>query len=128
MHHPDTAFGRSARWELEENLHNLSPARAEQLAQLGGAGISAKRPLAQHHLVDFLKHLRPSAQLNGTGLWSTLALVALLIGLVQIYDSTVHQHIDETAEIDSMVLTDELPLNAYLEAGFYHLPDHFDEK
>lgn len=128
MHHPETEFGRSARWELDENLHNLSPARAERLAQVGGAGMPAKSHLALHRLADFLKHLRPWAQLNGTGLWSTLAFAALLIGLIQIYDNTVRQHIDETAEIDAMVLTDELPLSAYLEAGFNNFPDQLDEE
>jgi hypothetical protein len=60
-------------------------------------------------------------------LWLMVSLASLLIGLTMIYDISLHQHIHETAEIDAMVLTDELPLTAYLDEGFNSYLDQKEE-
>jgi len=126
MHHSETEFGRSARWEPDHTLHHLSPARAEWLAQIGGTGLPKKKQRAFDRLTASLKNLHLSTQRNNAGFCSVLAGAALLLGLIQIHDSTLRQHIDDTAEIDAMVLSDELPLSAYLETGFNHFADEHD--
>ncbi len=45
-------------------------------------------------------------------------LMALVIGLGAIYQYEEDQRIAEMAEIDAAVLSDELPLTAYLDQGF----------
>ena len=74
-----------------------------------------------------------AAQLNGSGtltappaedlgLWrvlgSVLPLIALVAGLMAIHWIQQDQFISEIAALDSALLTDELPPNAYADAGF----------
>ncbi|WP_293776849.1 DUF3619 family protein [uncultured Oxalicibacterium sp.] len=47
-----------------------------------------------------------------------IPLAALVFGLVGIYQYEQHQQIMELAAIDAEVLTDDLPLSAYLDHGF----------
>ena len=47
-----------------------------------------------------------------------LPVVIVFASLVGMYQAEKRQHIVDLAEIDAMVLTDELPLNAYLDHGF----------
>ncbi|MBI3231322.1 MAG: DUF3619 family protein, partial [Burkholderiales bacterium] len=47
-----------------------------------------------------------------------LPLFAVVIGLVGIYQFEEQQRISEIADIDAAVLSDELPLSAYLDHGF----------
>ena len=48
-------------------------------------------------------------------MWPMFALVAALIGVAYWQDQ---QRIADTADIDAALLSDELPLNAYLDHGF----------
>ncbi len=48
-------------------------------------------------------------------MWPMFALVAALIGVAYWEDQ---QRIADTADIDAAMLSDELPLNAYLDHGF----------
>lgn len=48
-----------------------------------------------------------------------LALLALAIGVVGTYYWTNFQQADENEEIDSALLADDLPINAYLDHGFH---------
>lgn len=45
-------------------------------------------------------------------------LLVLAAGLVFIYQMEEQKHISEMAEIDAMVLSDDLPISAYLDQGF----------
>jgi hypothetical protein len=45
-------------------------------------------------------------------------LLALVIGLAGVYQYEEQQRIAEVAELDAAVLSDELPLVAYLDQGF----------
>jgi len=47
-----------------------------------------------------------------------LPLAALVFGLAGIYQYEQHQQVLELAAIDAEVLTDDLPLSAYLDHGF----------
>lgn len=59
---------------------------------------------------------------EGLGLWSILAsalpLLALLLGLMAIHGIAQDNFTSEIAAIDSALLTDELPPDAYSDAGF----------
>ena len=46
------------------------------------------------------------------------SMIVLVIGLVGIYQFEQQQRINEIADIDAAVLSDELPLSAYLDHGF----------
>ena len=45
-------------------------------------------------------------------------LLALVIGLAGIYEHEEQERVAELAELDAAVLSDELPLTAYLDQGF----------
>jgi hypothetical protein len=45
-------------------------------------------------------------------------LAALVFGLFAIYQFEQHQQIMDSASIDAEVLTDDLPISAYLDHGF----------
>jgi hypothetical protein len=45
-------------------------------------------------------------------------ILALVIGMGGVYQHEQQQQIAELADIDAAVLSDELPLNAYLDPGF----------
>lgn len=49
---------------------------------------------------------------------AVLPLAALVFGLTGIYQYEQHQQVLELAAIDAEVLTDDLPLSAYLDHGF----------
>jgi hypothetical protein len=51
-------------------------------------------------------------------LGSVLPLIALVAGLMAIHWIQQDQFISEIAALDSALLTDELPPNAYADAGF----------
>ena len=45
-------------------------------------------------------------------------LLALVVGLVGVYQYEREQRIAELAELDAAVLSDDLPLTAYIDHGF----------
>lgn len=47
-----------------------------------------------------------------------LPIVLLVVGLVGLYEWQHAQRVNELADIDAAVLSDDLPLNAYLDKGF----------
>jgi hypothetical protein len=47
-----------------------------------------------------------------------LPLLVLVAGMVGLYQYEEQQRIAEVAELDAAVLSDELPLSAYLDHGF----------
>lgn len=62
--------------------------------------------------------------IGGLGGWSGVSLrlvaplAALLVGLTGIYVWQQNQRVAEMEEIDAMLLTDDLPIDAYLDRGF----------
>jgi hypothetical protein len=61
---------------------------------------------------------------EGLNWWSRLVsavpLVILVMGLVGINVLQTQYRVDEVAEIDAALLTDDLPPSAYADAGFVH--------
>jgi len=62
--------------------------------------------------------------LGSLGGWSGVSLrvmapaIALIVSLAAIYTWQQNQRVAEVEEIDAMLLTDELPIDAYLDRGF----------
>jgi hypothetical protein len=57
-----------------------------------------------------------------------LAAVMLLFGAVGTYYWNSYQQASEHAEIDSALLADEVPFNAYLDQGFMEWLDHLAQE
>ncbi len=117
-------FGRRVGHLLNAQLQHIP---ADSRARLGAARRLALSRKKQTVMARVLARI-PALQLQGFGtsmsqpatnrLWLMLALTALVLGLNMLYDTALHRHIHETAEIDAMVLSDELPLTAYVDEGF----------
>ena len=54
----------------------------------------------------------------GLDLYVALSLALLLAGAAGVYNWQQSQRIAEIEEIDSQLLTDDLPIDAYLDRGF----------
>lgn len=120
-------FAYRIRHALNENLDQLPAETGNRLAAARQLALSRKKPDAPRRVLAPRPALAGGS--DGSGFFSrplswigrmTLALPAVIVfaGLVGMYHAEKRQHIVELAEIDAMVLADELPLNAYLDNGF----------
>lgn len=118
-------FAYKVRNALNENIDNIPASTAERLASARKLALSRKKndtplraPVPQRALAGAAGGVfdRPLFWLGRMGL--AVPVVALVAGLISIYQFEQQQRISETAEIDAAVLADELPLSAYLDHGF----------
>ena len=125
MNAKEINFAYRVRHALNENLDQLPPATTSRLAAARQLALSRKKPDAARRV--FVP--RPVAVDGSTGFFSrpvswlgrmSVALPAIIVfvSLIGMYQAEKRQHIVELAEIDAMVLSDELPLTAYLDHGF----------
>lgn len=127
MNAKEINFAYRVRHALNENLDQLPPAAASRLAAARQFALSRKKQDSARRVV--VPRLAPAHGRAGDGFFSqplswlgrmsvTLPVIVVFAGLVGMYQAEKKQHIVELAEIDAMVLSDELPLNAYLDNGF----------
>ncbi|EGF30221.1 putative transmembrane protein [Oxalobacteraceae bacterium IMCC9480] len=118
-------FAYKVRHALNENLDNLPVATTDRLAAARKKALAVKRqdsPLkalaAQHVMAGPAAGFfgNTSSWFNRVGL--IIPLLALVAGLSGMYQFEKQQRISDTADIDAAVLSDELPLSAYLDHGF----------
>jgi hypothetical protein len=125
MNTKDLNFAYKVRNALNENIDNLPSTTTERLASARKQALTRKKrksPLrALVPQAVFAGNLgsffgAPLSWLGRVGL--AIPIVFLVTGLASIYQFEQQQRISETAEIDAGVLSDELPLSAYLDHGF----------
>ena len=122
-------FAWKIRQALNENLESLPTDAQDRLAKARKLAMARKKAGAPVFVQAFATQLAgagasfgqssnfaPRSWLNRFGM--ILPVLALVIGLVGIYRYEEQQRINETADIDALVLSDELPLSAYLDHGF----------
>lgn len=122
-------FALSVAARLNDDVHALAPDLAERLRFARERALQVARTARQVGLVrpgisvasegSAVLHGGPS---DGPGWWiklgSALPLIALVAGLVLIQRWHVNAQISTAAEIDASLLADDLPPNAYSDAGF----------
>ncbi|AOJ69489.1 MULTISPECIES: DUF3619 family protein [Burkholderia] len=121
-------FALKVRRALDERAASLPAATTERLAAARRAALARKKPDAAIVLVPALAgsagtlELRPPDEPRRQSLARRLArawpLALLLAGLVGIAYWEDMQRTAELADIDAAMLSDNLPLNAYLDHGF----------
>jgi len=129
MNAKEINFAYRVRHALNENLDHLPDATSNRLAAARQIALSRKKADSGHRVV--VPRLAAAHGDNGSdgGFFSrplswlgrmsvALPVVVVCVSLVGMYQVEKRQHIVDLAEIDAMVLTDELPLNAYLDHGF----------
>lgn len=128
MNTDDLNFAYKVRHALDEKLDDLRPSTTQRLAAARQIALVRKKPHAPALVAQNAwagdgfgralskPFLRPFSWISRVGM--ALPLLALAAGLVGIYQFEQQQHIAVLAELDVAVLSDELPLSAYLDHGF----------
>ena len=123
MNTDDLNFAYKVRHALNEKLDNLPASTTDRLAAARKAAMARKKAQAPVRVFKpavagpaahfFSAHF---AWMNRVGV--AIPLMVLVAGLAGIYQYEEQQRIADIAEIDAAVLSDELPLTAYLDHGF----------
>lgn len=114
------------RHALDQSASDLPTKTVERLASARNIALSRKKQESAVHVVAaqaaFAGRSAGSsspkrfAWIGRMGL--VIPLAALVFGLMGIYEFEQRQQIIEAAAIDAEVLTDDLPISAYLDNGF----------
>ena len=124
MNAREVNFAYKIRNALNERLDTLPATTTDRLASARLKALAAKRPEQSAPLTvpfrvlagGFGGWMPQSSWFNRAGL--ILPLIALIVGLSGMYNYEQQKRLNETADIDAAVLSDELPLTAYLDQGF----------
>ncbi|NHZ63453.1 DUF3619 family protein [Massilia genomosp. 1] len=121
MNTDDLNFAYKVRHALNDHLDALPAATTDRLAAARKAAMARKKPhapvkLAQTQLAGNIGALFSFSSLGRMSV--AIPLMALVAGLAGIYQYEEQQRLEEIAELDAAVLSDELPLTAYLDQGF----------
>jgi len=114
------------RHALDEKTADFPPEIAQRLAASRDIALARKKAVAQPVRITQMATAGSNFSFNSGNhdfIWlkrMSLAIpfVVVAIGLVGIYQYERHQQIAEAAYIDAEVLSDELPVSAYLDKGF----------
>jgi hypothetical protein len=116
-------FAYKVRHALNESADKLPAITADRLSTARKIALSRKKP-------DGRRVRAPQAVLAGAGsffdqpfswlgrMGLALPIIVLAIGLTGLYQAEQQRRISDIADIDALVLSDELPLSAYLDNGF----------
>jgi len=125
MNAKELNFAYKIRHALNENLDALPSSTTERLSSARQIALSRKKQDRPSRVrITERKYASLLGQAFGEPLsWAgkmglAVPVVVLVLGLTGLYHSEQQRHIAETAELDAMVLSDELPLTAYLDHGF----------
>ncbi|MGZ3252900.1 MAG: DUF3619 family protein [Burkholderiaceae bacterium] len=125
MNNSQINFAYKVRHALNENLDALPISSIDKLASARKIALSrkkAERPsgllVSGQQLAGHVEHFfgEPISWLGRLGIAAPLLAGALLV--VGLYQFEQQQRISDTADIDAAVLSDDLPLSAYLDHGF----------
>ena len=121
----EARFARGIVARLDERANNVSPDVAERLRFARQRALEAgrrARAVGAVEGVGVTGHGAAIAGFSQSRWWlriaSALPLAALVAGLVLIQDWQNRSQISVAAEVDAALLGDDLPLNAYRDAGF----------
>jgi hypothetical protein len=121
MNADDLNFAYKVRHALNEHLDHLPSPAADRLASARKMALARKKPqaparLAQRQLAGNIGAFFSTSMMSKMAV--VVPLLALVVGLASIYQHEEQQRVAELAELDAAVLSDELPLTAYLDQGF----------
>jgi len=125
MNTDDLNFAYKVRHALNEKLDDLPASTTDRLALARKAALSRKKAdapvkvLARQNVLAGIAtnfFAEPMAWL--TRMSVVIPLLLLVAGLTGIYQFEQEQRVAELAELDAAVLSDELPLSAYMDHGF----------
>ncbi len=122
----ETRFGLAVAARLSQQAGELSPDVSERLRFARERALARAREVRRAEVAPEPNVVSRGAALafgGGGGSWwfklaSVLPVLALAAGLVVIQQWQARAEIDDAAEIDAALLSDDLPPSAYSDAGF----------
>lgn len=119
----DLELAYKLRHALDENLTDLPASISERLASSRKIALSHKTTsttayVTQPQLAGHAAYTAPKYFSWISRMSVLVPLAALVFGLIGIYQFEQRQQIIDVATLDAGVLTDDLPLSAYLDNGF----------
>ena len=115
--HHEPQFGNRIRHLLNQG-EPLPPSVSARLRAARELALARQRPESARGLVWAGGILGRLGGLSGLSLRLIVPLLALAIGLAAVYSWHQQQRAAEVEELDALVLTGELPIDAYLDRGF----------
>ncbi len=131
------SYGLAAREATEARFARNIAARLSERAENVAPEIGERLRFARERAIEAGRLARAGGEVQGVGMtsqgaavlgfsrspwWlrvaSALPVVALVAGLVLIQDWQTRSQISVAAEVDAALLGDDLPINAYRDAGF----------
>ena len=113
----ETNFGNRVRLVLNQGLR-LNAKQAERLHAARERALAARRPEPVGALAWADNVLGSFGGWGGLSMRLVMPLVALTLSVAALYTWQQNRVIADFEEIDSMLLTDDLPIDAYLDRGF----------
>jgi hypothetical protein len=111
-------FGNKVRQVLNRGLAGVQPATAERLRAARERALARQRVQISPTLA-WADNLVGRVGGWGGAAWRVLLPLAMLVlALVGLQYWQQHQRVEEIEEIDAQLLTDDLPIDAYLDRGF----------
>jgi hypothetical protein len=113
----ESQFGNQVRHHLNQGL-DLDAAAAERLRRARELALQRQRPELAPALRWADNVLGGFGGWGGASLRVLLPVALLVLAVLFIYNWQQTRTIAEVEEIDALLLTDELPIDAYLDRGF----------
>lgn len=118
-------FGRRVTRSLEQNLDQLPDHISQRLHDARALAISKKKPeksYAWNFAFNFGSGKSASSNPSSPSFWRTITsigpIVVLFAGLIGIAQWQQDARIDDIADLDAALLSDEVPPDAYADNGF----------
>jgi len=118
-------FGYKVRHALNEQIDNLPTSTTDRLASARKMALSRKKSDSPLRVLVRQRAFAGEAGgiVNERFSWTmrfalAIPLIVLVCGLIGIVQYEKQVRIDETADIDAAMLSDEVPLTAYADTGF----------
>lgn len=121
MNTEELNFAYRVRHALNEKLDDLPASTTDRLAAARKAAMARKKAHVEVRVAR--TELATAGGFGSAFGWINrfsvaLPLMLVLCGMVGVYHYEQQQSIAELAELDAALLSDELPLSAYLDHGF----------
>lgn len=108
-------FGNRIRQALNRRSAQISPVAAERLRAAREQALSRQRVEQPEHAIALAG---AHSGLGGFSLRWLLPAAVLVLGLSAIYVWQQSFRVAEVEDVDTRLLTDDLPIDAYLDKGF----------
>ena len=110
-------FAYKVRQQLNRGLHDLRPETLERLAAAREAALGAQKQAVTHPVLASAGTFF-SFSVDNLHIRQILAALALLLCTLYSLYWVADQRVQELGDIDSAILSDELPIGAFTDKGF----------